>query len=351
MRITDVDTQWLERSLDLESGSVSNLSYEGVGAGQVADTYRISFDRDGVRADSLVLKITSRDESSSSTGRSEQNYLREVRFYQDLMESVKVRSPRCFHAEITDDATEFALLLEDLSPCTIGDQLVGCTIAEAELVVDEAVKLHAPVWGAPQLKELPWLPTVRSFGAAELAYWPKVMDRVRARFDGEIDEELLKVGDVFYQNAAGYLELQRRAPWTLQHGDFRPDNLLFGANAGSVPVAVLDWQTVQRGPGVLDLSFFISGALTTELRRAHERELVARYHDGLRALGVLDYSLDDCWRDYVRFSFQGYFVGVGAAMSVKQTARGDQVFASMIRRAGQHILDLDALSELSAVRA
>lgn len=349
MRISDVNAPWLEKCMRVDPGSVTNLRYERLGAGQVADTYRLSFDLVGQPAQTLVLKVTSLDEKSSSTGRDQQNYLREVRYYQKLGDSVDVTTPKCIHAEIDDDETEFALLLEDLSPCVVGDQLVGCTLAQAESVIDEAAKLHAPVWGSPELEQMSWLPTVRSVIPAELTYWPTVMDKVRKRYGALIEEKIYEVGDRFYANAGRFYELQRRARWTLQHGDFRPDNLLFDASGGKVSVAVVDWQTVQRGPGALDVSYFLGGALTPELRRAHERDLIARYHDGLVRLGVTDYSLEECFDDYVKFSFQGYFIGVGASMSVKQTERGDLVFASMIRRAGEQILDLGALDQLESV--
>ena len=46
---------------------------------------------------------------------------------------------------------------EDFAPCSQGDQIKGCTLAEAEACVDELVKLHGPLWNSPFLSTLPWL--------------------------------------------------------------------------------------------------------------------------------------------------------------------------------------------------
>jgi len=46
-------------------------------------------------------------------------------------------------------------------------------------------------------------------------------------------------------------------------------------------VGFLDWQVARRGNFSLDLGYFLQGALTTDDRRANERELLAEYRDAL----------------------------------------------------------------------
>ncbi len=49
-------------------------------------------------------------------------------------------------------------MMEDISPAEQGDQLAGCGVAEAELVIDQAVGLHAPTWGElDELAGFDWL--------------------------------------------------------------------------------------------------------------------------------------------------------------------------------------------------
>lgn len=54
------------------------------------------------------------------------------------------------------------------------------------------------------------------------------------------------------------------APQCLWHSDLRADNLLFDAQDGTVPVAVLDWQGVGYGAGTIDVAYFLATSLTTE---------------------------------------------------------------------------------------
>ena len=134
----------------------------------------------------------------------------------------------------------------------------------------------------------------------------------------------------------------RPGPRAVQHGDYRLDNMLFGTSEGGYPLAVVDWQTVVWGPPAFDASYFLGAGLSVDDRRKAERELLRRYHEGLRAGGITDYGWDDLWRDYRRYAWGGFLMALGASMMVVQTPRGDDMFMTMIRRHGAQIADLDA---------
>jgi Ser/Thr protein kinase RdoA (MazF antagonist) len=345
MRISELSPAWLAAALQVDPSRVTDLEAAPVGTGQVADTYRLCFRFDET-AKSLVLKLTSDDLTSRETGRLQACYLLEVRFYQELAPTLAVRVPRCRHVDVDETGTEFELLLEDMTPCRQGDQLTGCTIAEVEAVLDEAAKLHGPRWQDPTLAKLPWL----SANAAARRPGPDIFKAMfagfRERYADRIEDEVLAVGEKFFPSIGAHHQSLNAFPQTVTHGDFRPDNMLFGGQDGQVPVTVVDWQTVGVGAPLCDVSYFVGGALSTEDRRAHERPLLEGYYDELCRQGVTGYSFTDCWQDYARFSVRNYVVGVGAAMSVKQTERGDAMFISMVRSAGHHALDLDALGLL-----
>lgn len=345
MRIAELNTTWLASAVGVEPARVAGLDAAAVGTGQVADTYRLRFRLDG-EPRSLVLKVTPDNPVSRQTGQGQASYLREVRFYQELAATLAVRVPRWRGADADDAGAEFHLLLEDMTPCRPGDQLAGCTLAEAEAVLEQAVGLHAPRWQDPALHRLPWLKVNAANRRPGADVYTALFAAFRQRYADRIEDELLAVGAALFPHIDTYYQAQRAAPQTVTHGDLRPDNLLFAGHDGQVPVTVVDWQTVDVGPGIADVSYFIGGALPTEARQAHERRLVERYHEGLRRRGVDGYSLADCWLDYARFSLAGYIMGVGASMSVRQTERGDLMFISMVRSAGRHALDLDALGLL-----
>jgi aminoglycoside phosphotransferase (APT) family kinase protein len=134
-------------------------------------------------------------------------------------------------------------------------------------------------------------------------------------------------------------------PKTIVHGDFRPDNLLFGRTPEAPPLVVVDWQTVSLSLGVADLAYLLGNGFRPGERAVVERDLVEDYRRRLDADGV-DYSADDCWRDYRLGTLHGIVISVIATVVAEQTERGDEMLTLMAQRHGRHALDLDALALL-----
>jgi aminoglycoside phosphotransferase (APT) family kinase protein len=165
------------------------------------------------------------------------------------------------------------------------------------------------------------------------------------RYGADLDDAVLGVGRRLFPRIHDYLR-PRPGPRTVQHADYRLDNLLFGTDGGFPMVTVVDWQTVTLGPGPADVSYFLGAGLVPEQRRAHEEELVRDYHRRLISGGVEDYSWDRCLTEYRRHAYAGYIMAVGASMLVERTARGDEMFLTMARRHAAQVQDLDSESLL-----
>jgi aminoglycoside/choline kinase family phosphotransferase len=289
----------------------------------------------------VVAKLPAADPTSRATAAAVRSYEIEVSFYRELAPRLPVRNPHCYvalHDPATDD---FILVLEDLAPATQGDQLAGCSADQAAIAVDELPRLHAPLWGDPSLAALPWL-SRSDAGAIAMTTMlvTNLHDGFRARYHERLDPDVLALCERFMPRLASYLA-NRDGPWTVAHGDYRLDNLLFGVAQGGPAVAVVDWQTVTHGPGISDLSYFIGAGLLIDDRRTHEEQLVRSYHAALDAAGIA-LAWDDCWLQYRRHTFAGLVMAVAASMLVEQTARGDDMFMVMADRHGRHALDLDA---------
>ncbi len=341
---------WLTAALgggDPSAPAVTAVTSTPVGTGQMCDSLRLAltYDQPGAAPASVIAKIPAADPSSRATGLALGVYEAEVRFYQELAPAVSIRTPQVFHAAIDSDTADFVLILEDLAPARQGDQLAGCTIEQATLVVDEMVKLHAPLWDSPTLAELRWLgqgADGRAFIAAALpAFWEGFV----ARYADRLEPTVLDVGQALLASIGVYAELDT-GPVTVVHGDFRLDNLLFGGPEGGPPVAVVDWQTCARGPALADLAYFIGSGLLPEVRRSAEHDLVQRYHDLLLTAGVSGYEWARCWDDYRLGTFSGLIMAVTASMLVERTERGDAMFMVMAERHSQHALDLQATALL-----
>lgn len=340
-----VEPEWLTGTLAplLGPARVVSVTAAAVGTGQMASCVRLTptYDRATSAPASLVAKLPADDATSRATAAALRNYEIEVRFYQELAPGLPVRAPRCFHADLDTATGDFVLLLEDVAPARQGDQLAGCTADQAAVAVAELPRLHAPRWGDPTLAGLEWLDrnTGEAMGfTAELV--SGLFPGFCQRYDGRLDADVADLAERLVGALPRYLP-ERPGAWTVQHGDYRLDNLLFGTPEGGSAVVVVDWQTVVRGPGLADLSYFIGAGLVPDDRRSHEADLVHLYHDGLGALGV-DLGWDECWEQYRRYSFSGLIMAIAASMLVVQTERGDDMFVTMAQRHGRHALDLDA---------
>jgi hypothetical protein len=342
--IDGITPGWLTAVLGAHTGgaSVVSATTERVGTGQVADTVRLGLEWDppGAGPETLVAKVTAADETSRATAAMTRTYEIEAAFYNELAPTLPVRAPRCYHAAHDPEAGTYAVVLEDLAPARQGDQIAGCSLDEAGAAVLELVQLHAPRWADPRLADLPWLDRHDDDGVAgSTALLHTLADGFLARYEATLDPEVAELVPRLMERVEGHL-LDRPRPWTVTHGDYRLDNLLFGGER----VAVVDWQTVGHGPGLADLSYFVGASLHVEDRRAHERDLVQAYSEAMRSAGVDGLDPDTCWAGYRRHTFSGLIMAVAASMLVGQTDRGDEMFMAMANRHGRHALDLDALS-------
>jgi aminoglycoside/choline kinase family phosphotransferase len=324
-------------------GTVVATRVEPIGTGQMADSARVflTYDRDDAGPATIVAKFPSHDPVSRATANAVRNYEIETSFYRALAPRLPVRAPRCLHVSYDPSTDGFLLLLEDLGPARPGDQLAGCTVDQAALAVAELPRLHAPLWGDPDLANHAWLHRASDEareGTIEL--YQGVFPGFAERYSSRVDPDVLALAERFATNLPAYY---RRAPEPVSvvHGDYRLDNLLFGTAGGGPPVGVVDWQTVYHGAPVTDLAYFLGAGLLPDARRGHEVELVRLYRQGMAAMGV-PLAEDELWEQYRLFTMAGLFMAVVASMIVKQTDRGDEMFMAMANRHGRHALDLDA---------
>ncbi len=349
-----VDADWLTRVLQAGGvdAVVSGFKAKNVGSGQIGESVRFTLDyaRGGEGAPaSIVGKFPSPDDDSRNTGVMLGNYAREVMFYRHLAKSALISTPRCWFTDVDAPTGEFVLMMEDLAPAEQGDQLRGCSLDQARLVVEQAARLHASHWGDDGLDDLPWVSGTKAAPAS--AVTPDLVRSLwvsfRERYAERLQPHWIEVGEKLSASGWGAYGERHTGPRCLVHHDFRPDNMMFGTAAGGKPITVLDWQSVTYGAGATDVAYFLAGALPPEVRRANESALLGLYLATLRDLGVSGYGEADLARDYAVGGFQLFLTAFFASMIVVRTARGDDMFMQMLGSASDHILDHDALSALA----
>jgi hypothetical protein len=350
--LDSIEPGWLTRVLIdaglLSDGRVIAIEQERVGAGMVADAYRLllTYDRPGDGPGSIVGKFAADDPVSREYGQRSGLYRNEVLFYQQLAPRISFAIPKPVYSALADNETDFILLMQDLTPARAVDQIGGCNKDEAALVVEQIAAMHAGSWRNPELAATEWLQTNIN---AWLAITDDFATSVSVFPQGIVDDvDLAEAAKLIpYRDVWKRIIAEPRCLW---HNDLRVDNVLFDACGGAMPVALLDWQGVTYARGMLDVSYFIGTSLITEDRRAHERALVTHYHEALVALGVTDYSLEECWNEYRLLAIHPLQTAVFGISAVKRTDRGDRMWRNWIERAATMTRDLDSF-ELLAIEA
>lgn len=273
----------------------------------------------------------------------------EVGFYRDLRPIIPIRVPECYGA-FEGKSGEFALLLEDLEAKgaefrTIADPV---TLEEARGVVEALARLHRAFWGPPPITDrFSWLQTVsRNRNAAiERFVCHRAHSPTVERYSRLLPESV--------RQGAARINTERRAlerywadgPLTLIHGDSHVGNMYFvGGEAG-----FFDWQVLRHHHGIRDVAYFVILSLDTDLRRAHERDLLELYSRHLRELGVpsVDLDPDRTWERYRSFALYTYLAtSVTAAMSHLQPPR---IAELGLKRAATAVDDLESLRLLDRI--
>jgi len=303
--------------------------WEPIGTGQVGDSVRFTL-HFGADTVTLAGKFAAADPTSRATAAMLGLYAKEVRFYRDIAPQLPIRTPKVLCAELGDDGASFVLLFEDLGPARGGNQLAGCTLAEARLVVEQAAALHAPSWNNPAILDLDWLQPNSAANAQVKVLYPQAQAIFRERYAETLEPEFMALCEELAEITAS---TDRRAEKvSLVHGDFRLDNVLFEIRGGAEPVAVLDWQTLTIGNGLTDIGYFLGCGTGDALRRKAEGELLDLYCAAMTARGV-PLTRGAVWDDYVLGALHGVSTAVFSSAFVVRTERGDANFLSMARGA------------------
>ena len=336
--IDGVSAGWLSQALGY---TVRSVNREKVGTGQTGASYRLSLDADQ-GPPTLLAKVAAGD--LEARRRVAGGYRAEVGFYARLADSLAIRTPGCRYAAISDDGLHFTLLLEYLSGYRPGIQAEGCSPDAARGAVGNLAGLHAPRWNDPDLYELDFLLGTRGqrpadyLGALARSATDSFVQRYRTELATDDAATMLAAGEAIEEWLAAAPQ-----PFTVLHGDYRLDNLMFGDAADDV--VALDWQTAAVGSPTRDLAYFLGTCLEVGQRRESEPELVAFYHRELVSRGVEGYTPDSCFRDYRRDQLQATLItSIGCIHATgRRTPESDAMFLAMAGRSCAAIRDLGTL--------
>ena len=266
---SSVSAAWLSEVLGADVREC-RLEQIGIGVGLLGRLYRAHLQGGPDAPSSVILKFPLPDTPvRSEICEDLEFYLREVRFYQEIGLTNPLR-PACPYFAAFDETThDFILVLEDLGKLRVADQIVGCTVADAETVIDSIASHHAYWWESDRLASLPWLKTRATppFPAISISNfesaWPTFIEGLGA----DLSPALRAFGERFPSLTPWFCEELTRPPRTFTHGDLRLDQLFFAVEPGDPPLTALDWQMTARGRGAYDVGYFLSQSLESDIRR------------------------------------------------------------------------------------
>ncbi len=326
----------------------------GEGSGFIGQLARLRLQYDLPEAGapaSLIAKFPAATAGGREIGNLFDFYRREIRFYEEIAAEVELRTPVRYYSASDLATGEHVLLLEDLAPARVGDQLAGCTLAEAELAVRSIAAFHAAWWESPRLDAIAgWMPLIdapvhRSAEASYQQAWTPFI----ANFGDRLSPETRRTAERIGQNVIKLQSSVADHPHTIVHGDYRLDNLFFATPEGGAPLSVVDWQIACRGRGIFDVAYLLCGGLDPDVRSANEERLVHMYHDALVANGVAGYGFEQCWTEYRRMSLY-VFVYVVISLGTLDFAneRGLRLFNTWLARVAAAVEDLHAAELMPA---
>ncbi|MEM8498601.1 MAG: phosphotransferase [Pseudomonadota bacterium] len=334
-------TECLQNVGILADECVSAIEYQLIGTGKMGDNARItlSYDRHLLGAPATVIaKFPAEDEHARAMAGAQGAYYNEVMFYRDLAPETSIRTPTIFTSELSEDGTDFLLLMEDMAPAEPGSQLVGESLEHCQMAIKEAAKLAAAFYGHDALSSKgDRVSSAREDGGAfgqelMIQYWPVFLER----FAAGLNQQQINFG-AHYASHHAHFASRFTGPKTIAHGDFRSENLLFGPQS----IAVVDWQTVCESSAITDMAYFLGGSVDTENRRLWEKRLVKDYRVALDFNGV-SLSDDECWDLYREYSMHGLMITVLGACFSSPGERSNKMFLAMIQRHLQHCIDVGA---------
>lgn len=275
-------------------------------------------------------------------------YANEVRFYAELRPRLNIEAPRVYASHIDEQTGSFQIVLEDLRErgASFPNATTGRTLAQARSWIANLARLHAEFWASPRFADtLAWVPRTNRGGMFPVfdgIGFDLIRDQVRRSPDKrELLAPLGRSLESLWADTWRAQVLFEADPPTLCHGDAHVGNSYVVGDA----VGLLDWQLMVRGCWAHDLGYALATGLSSEDRRAHERELLVEYLERLAELGVRSPpSFEHAWLRYRQSMIWGLVIGW---LITPPQNYGVPITRANIAKMVQAMLDLDTLGALA----
>ena len=338
--VDDLTPAWLGAALDTEVTSVTVVDAHSGTTGRA----KIRVEGDGL-PDTLFVKLRPFDDEQAAFLTMIGLGVSEARLYAAVGGDLPVRVPKVWHASYDHADSSFIMVMEDLDAagCRFATAQDDDVLPIAESLMDELAGLHAAYWG----QDLPWLGThALSPGDSpeaqqRMAMGASIVQMGLDQFADQLPPEFRRLGEIYIAHNRDIGSLWNEGERTLIHGDDHIGNLFVdGGRTG-----FYDWAVASCYPGMRDVAYFLCNSLPTDVRRAQQHQLIARYRSGLAAGGV-DLGEELAMEQYRLFSIYSWIAATTTAAMGSKWQPADVGFRAT-ERTTQAIVDLDVLGLLA----
>jgi hypothetical protein len=340
--VDDLTADWFSDALGASVRAVTVLDRHSGTTGRV----HVALDGDAPIPDTVFVKLAPFDAAQRKFVNQVGMGVTEARFYRDVAADVGLRVPRAYYAahETRENEHRYVMVLEDL-------QAAGCRFPttddddiefRARDIVDELAGFHARFWESPRFEsggDLEWLARGGTgTGDGGATFVRMAVDAYAER----LPDGFVPLAEFYIARSREVPPLYREGQRTLVHGDAHLGNLFVdGTRTG-----FLDWAVIAHAPGMRDVAYPLCNSIPTEVRRTHERALVAHYCELLAGHGI-DLDVEVAWEQYRIFALYAW-VAAAATLGMGSKWQPEHIGLGGTMRATHAAVDLDVLGLLEA---
>lgn len=346
-KVEAIEPSWIDQVLaqaGLHAPRVASLRVEPVGHGTASTVVRLSLayaDQSSTAPRTLIAKFPKASVNGEAPDAAVFGYEREVAAYRFFGPTPPCRMPKCYFAGIRADGV-FNLILEELTDdCWPGDQVAGCSIAEAGAVVQTLAALHG-AYDPAVVADLSWPKRRKHLAEQSARMFARGAIVMRERYADQLGAEALTTIDLVAP-LVGPWSAVTSAVECLIHTDARVDNVIFEKMPSGIRACLIDLQSMAIGDPAYDIAYFLSGSLEPADRAVCERELVESHTAALRESGVAS-NPTTAWENYRQHAIAGMIATVSAAALLAASPPIDRLLVALARRNCAAVQELDGIA-------
>ena len=252
--------------------------------------------------DVVVLKIPPENDTIRLREAALGPYDSEAGCYQLLEEFQGFRLPRMYSLTQDKDESTACFVLEDLGPLRAGRKYAEFGLREIFQVLEFIAAYQAIFWLDESLSQRHWIHDSGWSYLFNQNPMESALGWQAINQDAQIEktEGLILAGEFLSSRLTDLMKVMNDRPNTLTHNDLHHGNILLRKSDGLFEPVLIDWQLAAYAGGTNDLAKFLMTSVPFNILRQREKNLVRYFVDCLHGRGIIDYSFDECWKDYRR---------------------------------------------------